>query len=287
MKRDCSPFKDNLRSHAFVSANYTDSDCKGFVALQAYCHLARIYTERQLTFDSDALNAFSGVLEMLRGPAKLVAVHNVSGLPFVPSIEDCRSQQASIFVAFSWANLGATLTRREEFPSWTWAGWQGRIGWRLGLNLSDGHEIVSFLQDVLFCSEDAEFAPPYGQNAQDKLDSVRAIKFEAPVVPRSAFEVDPMDSIAPLPDYLGVVLWGIKTYLNQSLGTADHVYEQIDKGVWTCFLLGGSPDLIEPSYCILIVEWQDGERAVRKTDVSLFGVIPDQEALERRTVKLI
>jgi len=250
--------------------------------MREYCHLANIYTDRRLTFDSDALNAFSGVMEMFQGPAKPVAVHNVSGFPFVPSIEDYQSQQASIFVALSWVDLAGIPKRREGFPSWTWAGWQGATNWPYVYNITHGLGVVSLLQDVLFCSEKADFAPPYGENAQDKLDSVKAIKFGAPVVSRSAFSIIPDDD-------LDVLLWDLKTFLGLNLDTTIpiHFLEQLEKGLWTCFLLGESRGSVSPRYFILVVEWQDEETAVRKGSFFFYGEIPDLEALERRTVKLI
>lgn len=77
------------------------------------------YTRRDLTYPSDSLNAFLGVLrayERLR-PA---AMH-VWGIPFLVGSDGAVRQPG---YGLLWrANRGSSLHRIEGMPSWTWAGW--------------------------------------------------------------------------------------------------------------------------------------------------------------------
>lgn len=77
-----------------------------------YVTLTNLYNYRYMTYQSDALNAFSGIVQYLQE----AAYHRgfLWGLP----LEDFNW-------ALSWVNRGVTK-RRQEFPSWSWTGWQGR-----------------------------------------------------------------------------------------------------------------------------------------------------------------
>ncbi|KAF2821392.1 HET-domain-containing protein [Ophiobolus disseminans] len=76
-----------------------------------YREAVETYTARQLSNEGDAIDAFSGLLHTL---------HNgkcIEGIP-KPIFE----------VAFLW-QARERIYRRKEFPSWTWAGWKGRVHW--------------------------------------------------------------------------------------------------------------------------------------------------------------
>src|SRR2546423_2146294 len=70
------------------------------------------YTARKLTYQSDALNAFAGISEMLNNQCDV----NISfGMP-----TSCLS------LDLVWMPP-TYLRRRAGFPSWSWAGWVGEI----------------------------------------------------------------------------------------------------------------------------------------------------------------
>jgi hypothetical protein len=82
-------------------------------AFPGYAGLVQDYTKRHLSYSSDALNAFSGLLELFK--------HRfdgsiISGLP--SSILDA---------ALLWVSLEKHPTRNAHFPSWSWAGWIGQV----------------------------------------------------------------------------------------------------------------------------------------------------------------
>ncbi|KAI3325241.1 hypothetical protein HD806DRAFT_533834 [Xylariaceae sp. AK1471] len=87
---------------------------------RSFWSLIEVYTQRQLSFESDSIRAFSGILNSLEseyGPAHW-------GVPeyyFARGITWSQSQH----------KLGY---RRPQFPSWSWAGWRGNTGSKIHFN---------------------------------------------------------------------------------------------------------------------------------------------------------
>jgi hypothetical protein len=76
----------------------------------------REYLRRELTYPSDTLNAFAGVLRRLWYSDD--PVYHIWGLPFQPN---------KVLKALLWMpepSLGPRLDRKDMFPSWTWAAWR-------------------------------------------------------------------------------------------------------------------------------------------------------------------
>ena len=88
--------------------------------LQQFYEYVREYTKRNLSFDSDALNAFYGIAQYLERTAGL---HNIWGIPYF-----AKSFQADFTRSLCWQNTdpGSDI-RRTEFPSWSWQGWRRAI----------------------------------------------------------------------------------------------------------------------------------------------------------------
>ena len=86
-----------------------------------YADLISMYRLRDLTFETDVLNAFQGVLSYL---SERHTMRFAVGLPY----------NEDFARALSWEFWGFGLmterTRLEEFPSWSWAGWTGEVGYR-------------------------------------------------------------------------------------------------------------------------------------------------------------
>lgn len=78
------------------------------------------YTRRRLTYPSDSLRAFLGVLrafEKLSPPAE-----HLWGVPFVFGSDGGVRQLAQ---GLLWKSQSCSLRRIEGIPSWSWAGWNG------------------------------------------------------------------------------------------------------------------------------------------------------------------
>lgn len=78
------------------------------------------YTRRRLTYPTDSLRAFLGVLrafEKLRPPAE-----HLWGVPFMFGSDGGVRQLAQ---GLLWKSQSCSLRRIEGIPSWSWAGWDG------------------------------------------------------------------------------------------------------------------------------------------------------------------
>lgn len=98
------------------------------------------YATRSLSYDSDALNAFLGVLKVFE-KSKL-RIRNYQGLPLFDTHGPCPpwprrarlEPELSWPLALSWTTESSG-TRRIGHPSWTWIGWKS---WRgLAFNFAD------------------------------------------------------------------------------------------------------------------------------------------------------
>ncbi|KAK4184986.1 heterokaryon incompatibility protein-domain-containing protein [Podospora australis] len=79
--------------------------------------LTEVYTQRQLSFESDCIRAFSGILASLEPEYGLAHW----GIP---------EYYFSCGIAWKQTRHEVPL-RRPEFPSWSWAGWRGNTGSRI------------------------------------------------------------------------------------------------------------------------------------------------------------
>ena len=74
------------------------------------------YLRKKLTYPSDILDAFKGILknlERVENPR-----YSIFGLP----IDLSRTSHSGFLMALSWSNRRSS-SRRENFPTWSWCGW--------------------------------------------------------------------------------------------------------------------------------------------------------------------
>lgn len=97
------------------------------------------YLLRRLSYDSDILHAFTGILHHFSRREK--PVYHIWGVPFTGSSVNGRESAHDHFLTallwlpgYDWK--GTKLTRRADFPSWSWAGWRGIAG------VKPGHEVA-------------------------------------------------------------------------------------------------------------------------------------------------
>jgi hypothetical protein len=89
------------------------------------------FAKRELTFDSDALNAFQGIIKEFKGLNRLV--HFLSGIPLIPSEYFVRSEigkareaaQPTFGLTWGYRRWNQRkIHRRYAFPSWSWLDWK-------------------------------------------------------------------------------------------------------------------------------------------------------------------
>lgn len=86
------------------------------------------YCKRQLSYPSDALTAFLGVFN--HHTSNFLGFTYFRGIPVLT-----RGKYPQLWLLWTHAS---PAKRRDGFPSWSWAGWEGMVEWGAGdVNLSD------------------------------------------------------------------------------------------------------------------------------------------------------
>jgi hypothetical protein len=92
-------------------------------------HLVSIYSRRNLSFESDILSAFNGILKMFE--TSTYQIYCAWGIPILlnsssPDSETIAEKQTRLMKSFAnglrWQSGPAK--RRHGFPSWSWTGWK-------------------------------------------------------------------------------------------------------------------------------------------------------------------
>jgi hypothetical protein len=257
--------------HSSQEVEYTHHDA--CYRINEFSDLVRSYTRRQMTFDSDALNAFSGVAQYLQNNGKVPAIYCIRGLPY--------THDDLLFYSLCWRRnerMGSSPPKRRlAFPSWTWASCNSEVYWPGRSDLLGGGETVSQMRDIAYgvasTSEEAlasislydgkSLIQTAARNDADKdlLDRVTEIHFNARCVLPSDFSSRVNNLGEERSTWHGIELWGYCFYslVMDSLITLEQFLTKLEAGVWSCLLLGAS----KYTLYILVIEWQDDETAVR------------------------
>jgi hypothetical protein len=85
------------------------------------------FTKKRLSFDSDSLNAVSGVLNVFGDMDP--PVRFCQGLP-VSQDASAHFTDSLLLESLCWYHQDPiSVQRRDHLPSWSWAGWSGAISW--------------------------------------------------------------------------------------------------------------------------------------------------------------
>lgn len=118
-----APLED-LLPEKFTNRLFTTFKGDAVAALQEYLDCVYFYNGRQLSFESDSLLAFRGILHFF-GTARLPLYHcwavpsNQPGAPHM--------SPSSIFAKYLRWSPTNNVKRRHDFPSWSWLGWAGQV----------------------------------------------------------------------------------------------------------------------------------------------------------------
>jgi hypothetical protein len=89
------------------------------------------YTQRKLSFENDSLNGILGILNYLMRSMFVLPLIHWWGMP-IATQRDYRARGKHWYPdhcftnALLWVHTG-TSKRRPAFPSWSWAGWEGKL----------------------------------------------------------------------------------------------------------------------------------------------------------------
>ena len=90
--------------------------------LHTYIQLVQIYCERNLSYQSDMLTAFAGIVNRVQSELGInIQYGHPLGAPFLLSL---------CWEILPLDDQGASpKSRRDGFPSWSWLGWHGKPSW--------------------------------------------------------------------------------------------------------------------------------------------------------------
>jgi hypothetical protein len=214
------------------------------------------YSERQISNEADTLDAFLGVTNHIRRarPGALI----LCGLPILKTSGEASGFSlidlfdGHVTFALSWDSdeeESGPLQRRAMFPSWTWAGWRGKVQfWSRQICHA---EYQCFLRQAQLYSSSGQMvvSPALWESGnndkiQQELDMVTQIQFKAPMVPADSFsftehplvDEESDDSSANI-FKLRVAGRLVRLFDRPGLYTCDILIENVRKSIWSCFML--------------------------------------------------
>ncbi|KAH7329703.1 heterokaryon incompatibility protein-domain-containing protein [Stachybotrys elegans] len=112
--------------------------------------LVEEYTARKMRNQEDSLRAFTGIMKHLEGSkAPIFQLYGSA----------CKSLLASLLWAHKMGFRSNSPLRRDEFPSWSWAGWEGQASLR-GLFLMNNSIRMIFTSSYPQCRVISKIHPP-------------------------------------------------------------------------------------------------------------------------------
>ncbi|KAH8655498.1 heterokaryon incompatibility protein-domain-containing protein [Xylariales sp. PMI_506] len=133
---DRQAFHTELQSRSILGGSPRSRRNRTIAIRDVWDHIA-VYTRRQLSFDRDSLNGILGIFNALHMAQPML--RHFWGIPFTvervrdtagrPKAQLGRKWSAThCFLAhLLWDHDGQQHRRRQECPSWSWAGWEGPV----------------------------------------------------------------------------------------------------------------------------------------------------------------
>ena len=114
-------FRETLEPELLSHADYLNAYRKPSYEVNLFYKHVNAYTSRSLTFDSDSLNAFEGII-------KSASTKSLWGIVGYRSDDS----ELGFAIGLGWFSLkkppgGGPVRRREEFPTWSWVSLVDRI----------------------------------------------------------------------------------------------------------------------------------------------------------------
>ncbi|KAF4963620.1 hypothetical protein FSARC_8405 [Fusarium sarcochroum] len=94
---------------------------KGGTMWEAYAHAVNAYTRRNMTWQSDAVNAFVGIADLIR---------KGTNTKFWYGMPEFALSQSLLWLPQEPMKRRLSQDGKVLFPSWTWAAWQGQVSYR-------------------------------------------------------------------------------------------------------------------------------------------------------------
>lgn len=261
--KDKSRFGDEVRGGMFgrsTTHNFgtlVPDEMKLTEVFNQYASAIQDYSSRELTYDSDSLNAFRGIIE--RYSKHRHHIYAIWGLPYSAEFGR-RWSYFALALAWSHAQSGWGSSnppkRREEFPSWTWAGWAGAVqipGAPLDLPvgvqwLKSLDELYNRLESVRFGRGDhAKHLKSLRKTSTALESKCRVLQLLAKALPPTLFVCETAED--------GKMSWTFGGFHAELIPSRDHLLEaQLARGIedvrrWRCIWICS---LITKSYAMVL-----------------------------------
>ena len=154
------------------------------------------FNKRDLTFPSDAVNAMEGIFNSFSNGRR--PLYHLVGVPIPPPESTYnyhtiykathRTLEECFLVGLSWYHTKA-VGRREEFPSWSWAGWLGDLEVEFMVRSDSSsrfNNVKVWIEDDQGTLSDLPTSAPSQPFSSHTYSHVRFIHMEAFTIPLSA-----------------------------------------------------------------------------------------------------
>ncbi|KAI1817711.1 heterokaryon incompatibility protein-domain-containing protein [Poronia punctata] len=196
------------------------------------------YSSRTLRYDEDALRAFQGIIRRFSRQARPLG--NVWGLAYAHNSD----LGLSYFVySLTWSHETRSIRsrRRNDFPSWTWVGWEGRAQYkpvsREKLRFDNRVKSLSFENSAGDVVEFKDLTTSYQENCTYPI-----IHITAPVVPARLISYHPDPNHRKWPWIIGKRQRAELSLSSHDVKSDVQLAENLqDISRWRCVYLGGLP----------------------------------------------
>ncbi|KAF4632886.1 hypothetical protein G7Y89_g5224 [Cudoniella acicularis] len=218
----------------------------GWVAIfRLYSSLVHEYSKRKLSYDTDVINAFSGISAVL---GHFLNSSSVSGL--IECVLD---------VCLLWVPGNSnTRCRNLNFPSWSWAGWRGEVFYLCGppyiysaendeygpsrlllTSLVDKFETQSMspLRPILRLLQNQNYSAIASGESEKAAKGIDLLSFEATTADIVQLKISSGGS---------VVRGDICLALNETHSRSVRIFEIMDANQQTCGYLHSFPETLPP-----------------------------------------
>jgi hypothetical protein len=224
--------------------------------VQRYAQYIYEYTSRQLKYDSDSLNAFTGIIRHFQ--TSKIPVISLMGLPLLPGIPHSFRNTQPPFIAASlcWRHRdrsGAQYSRtqrRPQFPTWTWAGWAGAVDWPPQFSPSSWRDFYPHILSLRIEANNGSIIDlldiavyPSGESCQSP-SSVIALHCTMWIIPPENIGFDGRS--------VKIGSHAIQFYLSQGPKNLEQVWELLNNGCWALLVIGSTRSGMGAVYLMVI-----------------------------------
>jgi hypothetical protein len=201
------------------------------------------YSGRKLRYDQDSLNAFQGIIRQFS--RRKIPFHEIWGVSY-PATDPSWDRTTFLVSSLTWShvqscwNNSRSPRRRPEFPSWSWAGWAGKVEYRRFQGLSSFDFVfANKLRNVSLESQSGSlimFDTTRHLPRENSGFDARVIQVEAIVLSPKLFSYDPTKEY-----WTG---WTVSNYmaelaLSQGPNSENLFFEELQEGYrWQCVFVG-------------------------------------------------